>query len=118
MRLNHPSAPLLWPTLCCSGFFFAGMVRVVGCMKSVLTVCVWTMWLPTDLLKNKSRPEHAANEAVAWVESERAMREKLKKEREARERFWAERRAKENEEHERIQIKYRRRRKEDKFTLE
>lgn len=85
LRPNHPSAPLLWPTLRCSGFFFAGMVRVVGCMKSVLTVCVWTMWLPTDLLKNKSRPEHAANEAVAWVESERAMREKLKKEREARE---------------------------------
>ena len=39
----------------------------------------------TDLLKNKSRPETAANDAAAWVESERALREKLKKEREARE---------------------------------
>ncbi|KAI0743669.1 hypothetical protein C8Q80DRAFT_855592 [Daedaleopsis nitida] len=38
-----------------------------------------------DLLKNKSRPEMAAEEAAGWVESERAMREKLKKEREARE---------------------------------
>ena len=39
----------------------------------------------TDLLKNKSRPEAAAAEAAEWVESERALREKLKKEREARE---------------------------------
>ena len=39
----------------------------------------------TDLLKNKSRPETAANDAAARVESERALREKLKKEREARE---------------------------------
>lgn len=39
----------------------------------------------TDLLKNKSRPEAAAQEAAAWVQSERAMREKLKREREARE---------------------------------
>ncbi|KAJ8488643.1 hypothetical protein ONZ51_g3441 [Trametes cubensis] len=37
------------------------------------------------LLKNKSRPEAAAQEAAAWVESERALRERLKKEREARE---------------------------------
>ena len=41
-------------------------------------------WI-TDLLKNKSRPEAAANSAIEWVESERAMREKLAKEREARE---------------------------------
>ena len=43
------------------------------------------MCATTDLLKNKSRPETAAHEAAAWVESERALREKLKKEREARE---------------------------------
>ena len=38
-----------------------------------------------DLLKNKSRPEAAATEAAAWVVSEREMRERLRKEREARE---------------------------------
>ncbi|PIL36297.1 transporter [Ganoderma sinense ZZ0214-1] len=37
------------------------------------------------LLKNKSRPEAAANSAGEWVESERAMREKLAKEQQARE---------------------------------
>ena len=41
-------------------------------------------WM-ADLLKNKSRPEAAANSATEWVESERTMREKLAKEREARE---------------------------------
>lgn len=39
-----------------------------------------------DLLKNKSRPEAAAGSAPAWVISERELREKLKKEREAKER--------------------------------
>lgn len=39
-----------------------------------------------DLLKNKSRPENAAEGAAAWVVAERALREKLKKEREAKER--------------------------------
>jgi hypothetical protein len=39
-----------------------------------------------DLLKNKSRPEAAAEGAAAWVITERALREKLKKEREAKER--------------------------------
>jgi hypothetical protein len=39
-----------------------------------------------DLLKNKSRPEAAAEGAAAWVVSERELREKLKKEREAKER--------------------------------
>lgn len=39
-----------------------------------------------DLLKNKSRPEAAAGEAASWVISERELREKLKKEREAKER--------------------------------
>ena len=38
-----------------------------------------------DLLKNKSRPEAAASGATDWVKSEREMRERLKKEREARE---------------------------------
>ena len=38
----------------------------------------------TDLLKNKSRPEAAAHGAAAWVISERELREKLRKEREAR----------------------------------
>jgi chaperone BCS1 len=39
-----------------------------------------------DLLKNKSRPEAAAGGAASWVISERELREKLKKEREAKER--------------------------------
>lgn len=39
-----------------------------------------------DLLKNKSRPEAAAEGAAAWVVTERVLREKLKKEREAKER--------------------------------
>ena len=37
------------------------------------------------LLKNKSRPECAASGAAAWVISERELRERLKKEKEARE---------------------------------
>jgi chaperone BCS1 len=37
-------------------------------------------------LKNKSRPEAAAEGAAAWVVTERELREKLKKEREAKER--------------------------------
>ena len=41
--------------------------------------------ITADLLKNKSRPEAAATEAAAWVVSEREMRERLKKEREAKE---------------------------------
>ncbi len=40
----------------------------------------------TDLLKNKSRPEAAAEGAAGWVVSERELRDKLKKEREAKER--------------------------------
>lgn len=38
-----------------------------------------------DLLKNKSRPEEAAAGAAAWVVSEREMKERMRKEREARE---------------------------------
>jgi chaperone BCS1 len=38
------------------------------------------------LLKNKSRPENAAEGAAAWVITERVLREKLKKEREAKDR--------------------------------
>lgn len=38
-----------------------------------------------DLLKNKSRPEAASEGAAEWVKSEREMRERLKREREARE---------------------------------
>ncbi|KAF5346690.1 hypothetical protein D9756_010360 [Leucocoprinus leucothites] len=37
------------------------------------------------LLKNKSKPEMAADGVVEWVEKERQMRERLKKEKEARE---------------------------------
>ena len=45
------------------------------------------MYVPfADLLKNKSRPETAAEGAAAWVVAERELREKLKKEREAKER--------------------------------
>ena len=38
-----------------------------------------------DLLRNKSQPDAAADGAAAWVVSEREMRERLKKEKEARE---------------------------------
>lgn len=38
-----------------------------------------------DLLKNKSRPEAAAADAAAWVISEKELKERLQKEREARE---------------------------------
>lgn len=41
---------------------------------------------PADLLKNKSRPEAAAEGAAVWVVTERELRDKLKKEREAKER--------------------------------
>lgn len=51
----------------------------------MLTEVLLLLRSSTDLLKNKSRPEAAAQEAAAWVQSERAMREKLKREREARE---------------------------------
>lgn len=51
----------------------------------MLTESLLLLRSTTDLLKNKSRPEAAAQEAAAWVQSERAMREKLKREREARE---------------------------------
>jgi mitochondrial chaperone BCS1 len=37
------------------------------------------------LLKNKSQPESAANDAAAWVVSEREMRERLRREQDARE---------------------------------
>jgi hypothetical protein len=40
-----------------------------------------------DLLKNKSRPEDAAKKAAEWVVSEREMRERLKKERELKEKL-------------------------------
>jgi mitochondrial chaperone BCS1 len=36
-------------------------------------------------LKNKTRPEEAANGAAAWVISEREMKAKMKREKEARE---------------------------------
>jgi hypothetical protein len=38
-----------------------------------------------DLLKNKSQPEAAANNAAGWVISEREMRERLRREQDARE---------------------------------
>ncbi|KIM75746.1 hypothetical protein PILCRDRAFT_667729 [Piloderma croceum F 1598] len=55
------------------------------------------------LLKNKSQPEAAATNAAAWVISEREMRERLRREqdaREAKERVERERRRKENAEKE------------------
>ncbi|TDL21625.1 hypothetical protein BD410DRAFT_804019 [Rickenella mellea] len=45
----------------------------------------WLRIRRSHLLKNKSRPEAAAEGAAAWVVSEREMRERLKREREARE---------------------------------
>jgi hypothetical protein len=41
--------------------------------------------ITVDLLKNKSQPEAAANGAAAWVISEKELRERLRKEKEARE---------------------------------
>lgn len=41
--------------------------------------------MPTDLLRNKSQPETAADGVVEWVKSEREMRERLKREKEAKE---------------------------------
>ena len=38
-----------------------------------------------DLLKNKSQPEKAASEAAEWVQSERELKERLKREREEKE---------------------------------
>ena len=39
----------------------------------------------TDLLKHKAQPEAAANGVEAWVKSEREMRERLQREKDARE---------------------------------
>jgi len=47
------------------------------------------------LLKNKSRPEDAAKNAAPWVISEREMRERLKRERELKEKLAREKRRKE-----------------------
>ena len=41
--------------------------------------------LSTDLLKHKAQPEAAANGVEAWVKSEREMRERLQREKDARE---------------------------------
>jgi chaperone BCS1 len=38
-----------------------------------------------DLLKNKAQPELAANGVLEWIEKERKMRERLMKEKAARE---------------------------------
>jgi hypothetical protein len=55
---------------------------VRGGIVAVADKCVY----PADLLKNKSRPEAAAEGAATWVVTERELREKLKKEREAKKR--------------------------------
>jgi chaperone BCS1 len=39
----------------------------------------------TDLLKHKAQPEAAASGIDPWVQAERVMRERLQKEKEARE---------------------------------
>ena len=44
---------------------------------------VWLDWI--DLLKHKAQPEAAANGVEAWVKSEREMRERLQREKDARE---------------------------------
>lgn len=67
------------------------VVRVVRLRKSADDLALsrsmpgWGMRRLADLLKNKSRPEAGAHEAAAWVVSEREMKVRLKKEREARE---------------------------------
>ena len=43
------------------------------------------MFLVADLLKHKAQPEAAANGVEAWVKSEREMRERLQREKDARE---------------------------------
>lgn len=52
--------------------------------------CCWEaieLTVAPDLLKNKSRPEEAARNAAEWVVSEREMRERLKREREQKEKL-------------------------------
>jgi len=51
----------------------------------MLTRFALLRFLCLDLLKNKSQPETAANDAADWVVSEREMKERLKREKEARE---------------------------------
>lgn len=58
----------------CELFFFYSWIRIS-----------FLMWSPTDLLKNKSQPEAAANGVGEWVIAEREMRERLKREKEERE---------------------------------
>lgn len=63
-----------------SSFFF--LASVLNCNCAAADNC----FLPLpDLLKNKSRPEAASDGAAEWVKSEREMRERLEREREARE---------------------------------
>lgn len=61
-----------------------------GCQYSFTFACVsHSLDAPiittSDLLKNKSQPEVAANDVAKWVISEREMRERLKREKEERE---------------------------------
>lgn len=63
-------------------------LRVCGCVGGgkIFTDTTFLLFLRiVDLLRNKSQPEAAAEGAAAWVVSEREMRERLKKEKEARE---------------------------------
>jgi hypothetical protein len=55
-----------------------------GCESLLLSNCRLSNSV-TDLLKHKAQPEAAANGIEAWVQAEREMKERLQKEKEARE---------------------------------
>ncbi|KAI1794251.1 P-loop containing nucleoside triphosphate hydrolase protein [Ganoderma leucocontextum] len=76
MEAKHSAKPLDGATLAALGKKFADSIPDEGFSVAALQ---------GYLLKNKSRPETAANGAAEWVESESAMKAKLAKEREARE---------------------------------
>jgi hypothetical protein len=66
--------------------FFTSDCVVRGGIVTLADTHFLVFFSSLDLLKNKSRPEAAAEGAAAWVITERELREKLKKEREAKER--------------------------------
>ena len=73
-------------SVCCSPrrhthFFFCFVLSSLPNSFSLIFISS----LFVDLLKHKSRPEDAAEGAAEWVKCEREMRERLAREREARE---------------------------------
>ena len=76
--------------LCPEGALFSCLWYVLSRVRTSADylwggIVLFLCFLLLDLLKNKSRPQEAADGAAAWVIAEREMKERLKKEREARE---------------------------------